>query len=165
MTLDAEDARLVVQLLGHVFPNALHLATTAAGGGSRLVADVDTRQVRRQRLAFRFVFDTQRDGCCTELCHLFADRLQVFVQRLFQQASLRGAEALGLRRKLQALEQSVLVREFVDGGLLEGDRLAQRLHHPTQFFCAQMQERVGGNVHEARVCQTNLCHAIGTSPD
>jgi hypothetical protein len=52
-----------------------------------------------------------------------------------------------------------------DGGLLEGNRLAQRLHHPAQFFCVQMQERVDGNVHEARVCQTKLCHAVGTSPN
>lgn len=120
-----------------------------AGGGVWLVADVDAWQVRWQRLALRLVFDAWCDGLGTELFHLVMNGLRVLIQRFFQQASLLGTEALGLRRKLQPFEQRVLMREFVDGGLFEGGRLAQRLHHLAQFFRVQMCERVGGDVHGA----------------
>jgi hypothetical protein len=47
--LDGEDARLVVELLGDVLADALHLPAAAAGGAWRLVADLAARQVCRQR--------------------------------------------------------------------------------------------------------------------
>lgn len=140
VALYTEDTRLVVQLLGHILPNASHLAATTAGGDVWLVADFDAWQVRWQRLALRLVFDARRDSFGVELGHIVMNGLRVLIQRFFQQASLLGAEALGLRSKLQPFEQRVLMREFVDGGLLEGDRLAQRLDNLTQFFCVQMVE-------------------------
>jgi len=49
MALDAEHTRRVVQFLTDVLANAAQLAATAAGRVLWLVADVDARQLRRQR--------------------------------------------------------------------------------------------------------------------
>lgn len=49
MPLHGKDARLVVQLLGHVFADVLHLA--AAGGVLGFMAHFPARQVGRERLA------------------------------------------------------------------------------------------------------------------
>ena len=76
------------------------------------------RQAGRQRLAPGLVLLTRRGRGGGELLNLVADRLQIGVQRLVQQASLLGAVALGLRGELQPLEQCVLVGELVDEGLL-----------------------------------------------
>lgn len=55
MAFHREHTRLVVQPLGHVLADALHLAAAAAGAGAgrvlQLVVHVAARQVRRQRLA------------------------------------------------------------------------------------------------------------------
>ena len=55
------------------------------------------------------------------LVDLGRQRRQVGVDRLFEQALLLGVEGLGLGGELQPLEHRHLVRELVDGGLLEGD--------------------------------------------
>ena len=97
------------------------------------------------------LFLTRRGRGRGELLNLVADRLQVGVQRLVEQASLLGAVALGLRGELQPLEQRVLVSELVDEGLLvpdlsalPGDLLVfscrcpeQRLDHLAQLVCAE----------------------------
>ena len=75
-----------------------------------------------------------------------ADGPQVFIQ----QAALLGAEALTLSGKLQALEVSVLMCKLVDGGLFEGDRLEQGLHHLAQFVCAHVGELLGGDHYETQ---------------
>ena len=49
--LDAEAAGGVVDLLRHVFADALLLAATDAGGAVRLVVDLGTGQLGRQGLA------------------------------------------------------------------------------------------------------------------
>jgi len=49
--LDREHAGLVVQLLGHVFADALHGLAAAAGGVRRFVVNLAPRQVRRQHLS------------------------------------------------------------------------------------------------------------------
>jgi putative transposase len=57
--LHREHAGHIVQLLGDVFADALHLAVAtgrATGGGLGLVADLMARQVGRQRLAFGLLF-------------------------------------------------------------------------------------------------------------
>ena len=151
VALDREHAWLVVQLLGHVLADAFHPASTAAGGGFGFVMNLAARQVGRQRLAPGLLFLTRRGRGRGELLNLVADRLQVGVQRLVEQASLLGAVALGLRGELQPLEQRVLVSELVDEGLLvpdlsalPGDLLVfscrcpeQRLDHLAQLVCAE----------------------------
>ncbi len=52
VTLDADRARGVVQLLGHIFANALERAATAAGRRFGFVVNVGARQVRRNRRPF-----------------------------------------------------------------------------------------------------------------
>jgi hypothetical protein len=49
--LDGEHSGLIVQLLGHVFADALHGLAAAATGVLGFVADLAPRQVRRQLLA------------------------------------------------------------------------------------------------------------------
>jgi len=87
-----------------------------------------------------------------ELLDLIGHRLQIRVQRFFQQASLLGAVALGLGGKLQPLEHGVLVRELVDEGLLvrelgaltddllvlAPDRVQQCCDHLAQLLCAEI---------------------------
>ncbi len=51
VTFDRKGARRVVQFLGDIFANALHLAATGAGGRFRLVVNLGARQFRRQGLA------------------------------------------------------------------------------------------------------------------
>ena len=52
VALYREDARHVVQLLGHVLADALHLAATGARGGLWFVANLAPWQVIGQRVAF-----------------------------------------------------------------------------------------------------------------
>ncbi len=72
------------------------------------------------------------------LLDFLGHRLQVFLQRLFEQAALIGMQGFGFGRKLQPLKNSHLVRELVQQGLLVLEigglllnQLALRLH------CAQ----------------------------
>jgi hypothetical protein len=124
VTLHTEDTGLVVQLLGDIFSDAFHLAAAAAGRGVGLVVALAARKIRWQRLAFGLFLDAGRRSIGgLELFDLIIDGLQVFIERFFQQASLLGAEALALGGKLQAFENGILMRELVDGGLFEGDRL------------------------------------------
>jgi uncharacterized membrane protein (Fun14 family) len=51
MPLHGKHAWLVIQLLGDVLANALHLAAAGAGGVLGFVAHFAARQVGRQRLA------------------------------------------------------------------------------------------------------------------
>lgn len=56
-----------------------------------------------------------------ELFQLTLHRCQVSIDGLFQQALLLDIEGFGLGGELQPLEHGHLVRELVDGGLLECD--------------------------------------------
>ena len=85
-----------------------------------------------------------------ELRDLIIDGLQVLIQGFIEQAALRGAEALRLGGKLQALEDGVLVRELVDGGLFEGECLEQGLHHVAQFVCVHVGQLFWGDHHETQ---------------
>ena len=118
MALDGEDARLVVQLLGHVLADALHGLPAAAGRVLGIMAHVATRQVRRQLLAPRQLPFTSSAAWLQRL-NLGGNGREVAVQRLVQEAPLLGAEPLALRGELQPLEDGVLVRELVDDSLLE----------------------------------------------
>ena len=124
VALDGEDAGHVVQLLGHVLADALHRAAAAAGGAVGFVADLAARQVRRQRLALRLFLRSRRRLRGGPLARqLVAQRLQIGVDRLLQEAFLLGVErfavSLTAGGEPQPLEHRHLVRELVDGGLLE----------------------------------------------
>jgi hypothetical protein len=73
---------------------------------------------------------------------LGGQRSQVGIQRLLDQALLLGREGLGvlltLGRELQPLEHGHLVRELVDGGLLEGDFALL----PRDDFCSSTPSRL-----------------------
>ena len=120
VALDGEDAGLVVQLLGHVLADALH----ARWPQPQVVFSGSWRISRRGRCAgsvSRLGCSFGLAGCsgCSRL-DLGGQRRQVGVDRLFQQALLLGGEGLALGGELQPLEHRHLVRELVDGGLLEG---------------------------------------------
>ena len=135
VALDGEHARLVVQLLGHVFAHALHGLAAAAVGGFGLVVHIAARQVRGQRLALRKLLAVAVLRARLHLLDLGRHCRQVSVQRLVEQALLLGVERLRLGSEFQSLEDGVLVRELVDDGLLEGDgllRTAQGLMRTAQ---------------------------------
>ena len=93
-------ARLVVELLGHVLANAPHQAAAARRGTCGVVwfvVDVVAWQMGRQRLSLRSLLLTRRLGGRVELAHLPLQRLQVLVDGFFQQTLLLRAEALGMR--------------------------------------------------------------------
>jgi len=138
-----EHARLVVQLLGHVFADALHWGATAAGGVLGLVVDLAARQVRWQPLALRYLLVACGLGRGLHALDLSGHRRQVAVQRLFQQALLFGAIGLALGGELQSLEDGVLVRELVDDGLLERDLGARGTQRLAQLFRIQRVEVFG----------------------
>ncbi len=119
--LDGEDTGLVVDLLGHVLPDALELAAAGTAGVLRLVVDLAARQVGRQRLALGLLLVALGGWRGHELLELAGQGLEVGVQGLFEQARLLGVEGFALGRELQPLEHGHLVRELVDGGLLERD--------------------------------------------
>jgi|APLak6261683748_1056154.scaffolds.fasta_scaffold00297_2 hypothetical protein len=101
VALDGEDARLVVQLLGHVLADALHGLATAAGCALWFVAHFAARQLRRQLLTPRLLTLACGLGGLQRV-DLGSDGRQIGIQRLVQQALLLGAELLALRRELQA---------------------------------------------------------------
>jgi hypothetical protein len=55
VALHRKDARLVIELLGSLLANSLHLAAAGADGTLRLVEDLAPGQFSRQRLALRLV--------------------------------------------------------------------------------------------------------------
>jgi hypothetical protein len=86
----------------------------------RFMAQLAARQVRRQRLALRLFLRSRRRLRGGPLArHLVAQRLQIGVDRLLQEAFLLGVERFAAGGELQPLEHRHLVRELVDGGLLE----------------------------------------------
>jgi ADP-ribose pyrophosphatase YjhB (NUDIX family) len=145
VALDREDAGHVIQLLGHVLPDALQLAAAAAGSVLGLVVVLGARQIGRQRDALGLLL-VDRDLARRTLLDLQGQRCQVGVDGLLNEALLLGVERLGLGRELQPLEHRHLVGELVDGGLLEGDLGALAGH-----VCHQRANRISQLVRAERV--------------
>jgi hypothetical protein len=146
MALDREHAGLVVELLGHVFADALHRLAAAAGGVRGLVADLAARQVRGQLLALGLLLLVARlGGRLLGGLDLGGHGSQVHVQRLFEQALLLGCERFGLGRELQPLEHGVLVRELVDQRALVMQLDLQPLHCLAQLRLIEGVEVVRGD--------------------
>ncbi len=105
VALDAEDARHIVQLLGHVLAHALHLATAGTGGRVGLVADLAPRQVGWQRRALGNLLLFNLGGRLRFLqrIDLGGHGCQVGLDLVFEQALLFGVEAFGLSCELHAL--------------------------------------------------------------
>lgn len=115
MPLDREAARQIVEPLRDVFADALELAAAArgaAGGVLKLVVNVTAWQVCWQWLPFRCVLIDRFLCRGLKLLDLAGQGLEVFVDGLFEQALLLGAEALGGRRELQPLEHRHLVGQL-----------------------------------------------------
>ena len=119
MALDGEHAGRVVQLLGHVFANALECAATTAGGALGLVVDLAPWQVGGQLLALGLLLVLRRLLLAAQALEFLGQRCQVGVDGLLDQAILLGVEGFALGRELQPLEHGHLVGELVDDGLLE----------------------------------------------
>ena len=80
MALDGEDAGLIVELLGHVLTDTLHLAAAATGRGPRLVKNLPPRQMFRQFLALRAVLLASAPGRWLHRLDLGGHGRQVAVQ-------------------------------------------------------------------------------------
>jgi hypothetical protein len=121
VALDREDAGHVVQLLGHVFADALELAAAAAGGVVGLVVDLGARQIGRQRGALGLLLDRLSGLAWRDAARSPGPAPPGRHRWSPPEALLLGVEGLGLGGELQPLEHRHLVGELVDGGLLEGD--------------------------------------------
>jgi len=98
VVLDLERPWDVVQLLGHVLADPLHLAATAADRRVGLVLDRDPRQVDRQVSTDR---DLLRLRVITNRIQLDLDRPEVLVDRLLKQVPLQAVELSAARPKRQ----------------------------------------------------------------
>lgn len=116
--LHSERARRVVELLGHVFADALEFAAAVARRVLGLVAHLAPWQVGRQCLPLRLALVGAVLGR-HEPRDLARKGFQVLVDRFLEQALLFGAKALAGSRELEPLEYRHLVRQLVDDGLLE----------------------------------------------
>ena len=139
VALDTEHTRHVAQLLGHVLAHALHLAAALAHGGFGLVADLAPRQVGWQRRALGNLLLFNLGGRLRFLqrIDLRGHGRQVGLDLVFEQALLFGVEAFGLSRELHALQERVLVREFVQQRALVAQLRHEARGQLTQLFCAQ----------------------------
>ncbi|MPM93644.1 hypothetical protein SDC9_140784 [bioreactor metagenome] len=113
MAFDRKGARCVVQLLGDIFTNALHLAAAGAGGRFRLVVNLGARQFRRQRFALRLSLGLR----FRKLRQLFGHRRHVRGDGFFKQLSLFNRQALCLDAEVVAFVVRHFMRQLVDLGL------------------------------------------------
>jgi hypothetical protein len=125
VALHREHARFVIQLLGHILPNAFHVAAAAALRVQRLMADFTARQVCWQGLALGDLLAlSTRFSTGNSTLYLTLHLGDVGVQGLFNQAGLlgvqTGAKLLAGRGELHPLEHRQLVCELVHQRLLEG---------------------------------------------
>ena len=130
-------ARGVVELLGDIFADALHLAATGTGRRFRFVVNLGARQFRRQRLAFGVVFLLGRGT--GQPFEFFADRGQIGGGRLFEQLRLLGRQMLRLHAIALSLVVRQLVGKLVDPGLT-------RDQQTTQFVSVE-SVKMGGKRH------------------
>jgi len=149
MALHGEDARHVVQLLGHIFADAFELATALACRGRGFVADLAPWQVRRQRCT-PGLLPLGRSGCRPQLLNLVLDGRQIAIEFFFQQVALLGAVALGLGRELQPLEQRAFVGELFVQSALVAQFGQQALADLTQLLCVQFAQGLFVDHHEAQ---------------
>lgn len=118
--VDAERSRGVVELLGPVLADALHLAAAGAGGVLGLVPDLGSRQVRRQRGALRDVLRRQAILCALEGQQFQTDGFEIGLDGLVEQMALLAVQLFAAGGELPALEDRHLVGELVELALLEG---------------------------------------------
>ena len=145
VALDTEDAQHVVQLLGHVLADALHLAATLAQSGLGLVADLAPRQVcgQRRALGHLLLFRLGRSLRFLQRIDLRGHGRQVGLNLVLEQALLLGVELLALRGELQPLQDRVLVRELLDDGLLERRLCARCTQQFAQLLGVEGFEVIG----------------------
>ena len=128
MALHREHTGRVVQPLGHILTDALHLTATArclAGGGVGLVANLAPWQVGRQRHAFG-LSAWRSAGFGTgwgQLLQLHFDGGDVTIDGLIQQAGLGRVEVFAAFAELPAFQDRQLVGELVNLGLAVQDVL------------------------------------------
>ena len=84
VALNGEHARHIVQLLGHVFTDALHPATALAGARLGLVPDLSTWQIGRQRLAFGLLLGLEASSRWLQLLDLMGHRRQIGLDLVFE---------------------------------------------------------------------------------
>ena len=139
VAFDRKGARRVVQFLGDVFADALHLATTGASGRFRLVVNLGTRQFRRQRLAFGLALGFR----FRKLRQLFGDRRHVRRQGFLEQLSLFNRQAFRVDAEVMALTVRHFMRQFVDLYLTPVELTVLLDEQTAQFVGAELI-KVGG---------------------
>ncbi|MCY1424649.1 hypothetical protein D9M71_404050 [compost metagenome] len=117
VAMDEEARRLYVQLLGDVLADQLQgTATFRAGAGRRLVAVLDTRQVRRQRLTAGARAASLGSGGqdVFDLLELGLDSRLVDGLAFLEQIALRGGQGFALDAELEALVMGQLQGQGLD---------------------------------------------------
>ena len=164
VALDREHAGLVVELLGHVLADALQRRSRSrrwcsrARGGSRGAAGAPAAPGAWVAACRR---SSWLRGLRVARARAAAPARSASM-RLFEQALLLGVEGLALGGELQPLEHRHLVRELVDGGLLErdlvvasfdrdlvgGDLAHQRVHHLAQLLRIERRRACAASITE-----------------
>ena len=142
VALDRKGARRVVQLLGDIFANALHLTATGTGRRFRFVVNLGARQFWRQRFAFGLALGL-RFG---KLRQLFSDRRHVRRQGFFEQLPLLNRQAFCLDAEVMALVVRHFMRQFVDLDLAPVEFAVLLDEQTAQFIGAELID-IGGKRH------------------
>jgi hypothetical protein len=161
----------VVQLLGHVFADALHLTSVVAGAGLGFVADLAPGQVRRQAqpLGLLLLLRGRRCSLLRQRVDLVGHGRQIGFDLVFEQAFLLGIESLGPVGELHALEQRVFVGELLHQGALVAQLGYQAGNHLAQLIGVQIFQRLRLSHHGRHCANTDVrapsAHApIGKCP-
>ncbi|MCY1542727.1 hypothetical protein D9M68_784900 [compost metagenome] len=131
------------------------------------MADLAPRQVGWQRRAFGNLLLFQLGGCLRFLqrIDLGGHGRQVGLDLVFEQALLLGVETFGLSRELHALQERVLVREFVQQRALVAQLRHEARGQLTQLFCAQALQGLRLDHHGHSLCQHWHARTIGACPN
>jgi hypothetical protein len=102
------------------------------------VANLPAWQVGRQWLAFGLFLVLWGIGWRLQRIDLISYCRQISINLVFQQVALFGVEALGLRGKLHAFEQRVLVGELLVERLAVAQLSDQASGHLAPLLCTQL---------------------------
>ncbi|MCY1422350.1 hypothetical protein D9M71_380270 [compost metagenome] len=121
MLFDGEHARRVIQFLADILADALKLAAAGALGVFRFVMNHGAWKLRRQRRTLWFLARLFWSWCRQECAQLGVDSLKISAEQVVEQVALLRADLLAALGKSVPLEDSDLVGQLFDDGLIAMD--------------------------------------------